>query len=175
MIDEEEPHAGEVWRDVPGVPGILVSSEGRVMKLPYRKTTKDGGERIFGGVPHFGTWDRESARFVVTVGGRTYKLAKLIALAFHGPAPFDGALVLHVDENSANNRPANLYYGSQRDNLGAPGFVNHCRSRTGENNPLVIGRRRRESAWPARVLQGNMLIEFDAALTDTGPEMARAS
>jgi hypothetical protein len=131
---------GEIWRNVPSVPGILVSSEGRVMHTPYRGPMPCGGERPYGGEPHFGVWNKQSGRFIVMIKGATHKVARLVAEGFHGPAPFDGAVVMHLDENAANNRPFNLKWGTQKENLNAPGFLDHCRSRTGENNPRVKGR-----------------------------------
>ena len=65
---------GEVWRDVPSVPGILVSSEGRVMHAPYRGAMPHGGERPYGGVPTFGVWAKDMARFIIGIHGRTYKV-----------------------------------------------------------------------------------------------------
>src|SRR6516225_3344535 len=96
---------GEVWRDVPSVSGVLVSSEGRVMYTPHRGPMPNGGERSYGGQATFGAWSKEDGRFVLmnrARGGPTYKVARLVAEAFHGPPPFDGAVVMHLDENAAN-------------------------------------------------------------------------
>lgn len=133
---------GEIWRDVPSVPGILVSTEGRVMHIPYRAPMPKGGMRPYGGQPHFGVWNKADARFVIVVGGQTYKVHRLVAEAFHGPPPFDGAVVMHEDENSANNRASNLRWGTQKQNLNAPGFLDYCRSRTGDDSPVVKARRK---------------------------------
>ena len=135
---------GEIWRDVPSLPGMLASSEGRVMMVPYRGSMPNGGCRPYGGTPTFGVWNKADGRFITTVGERTYKIARLMAEAFHGPPPFEGAVVMHVDENAANNRADNLRWGTQKENLNAPGFLEYCRGRTGSQNPYLKGRRRRE-------------------------------
>jgi HNH endonuclease len=70
-----------------------------------------------------------------------HKVHRLVAEAFLGPPPFDGAVVMHIDENAANNRPSNLRWGSQKENLNAAGFIEYCKSRTGVNSPIVKGRR----------------------------------
>lgn len=133
---------GETWRDVPSVPGILVSSEGRVMYGPHREQMPKGGERSYGGTPTFGVWNKQDGRFIIVKEGTTYKVHRLIAEAFHGPPPFDGAVAMHVDENAANNRPENLRWGTQKENLNAEGFLAYCRRRVGENSPTAKGRRR---------------------------------
>ena len=133
---------GEIWRDVPSVPGILVSSEGRVMHIPYRAPAPHGAERPYGGQPHFGVWNKQDARFIANVRGQTYKIHRLVAEAFHGPPPFEGAVAMHLDENAANNRASNLRWGTQKENLNAPGFLDYCRSRTGENSPSAKARRK---------------------------------
>lgn len=133
---------GEIWRDVPSMPRILASSEGRIMFIPHRGPMPRGGERPYGGEPTFGVWNKTDGRFIIVIDGRTWKIARLIAEAFHGPAPFDGAVVMHIDENAANNRASNLQWGKQQENLNAPGFLEYCRSRTGENNPAIKGRRK---------------------------------
>ena len=70
----------------------------------------------------------------------------MVCEAFNGPPPFEGAVCMHLDENSTNNRSDNLAWGTQKENLNAPGFIAHCRGRTGENSPGVKGRRRRQGA-----------------------------
>jgi hypothetical protein len=134
---------GEIWRDVPSVPGILASSEGRVMCAPHRKPMPYGGERSYGGEPTFGIWNKTDGRFIIVSRGTTYKIHRLVAEAFHGPAPFEGAVAMHIDENAANNRPSNLRWGTQKQNLNAEGFLEYCRGRTGENSPVIKGRRLR--------------------------------
>jgi hypothetical protein len=142
---------GEIWRDVPSVPGILVSNEGRVMYAPHREPMPKGrGERSYGGQPTFGVWNKQDARFIVVTRGVTHKVHRLIAETFHGPPPFDDAVAMHIDENAANNRAANLRWGTQKENLNAEGFIDYCRSRTGDNNPMIKGRRKKEVAVAPR-------------------------
>lgn len=135
--------SGEIWRDVPSLPDVLASSEGRIMMIPYRGSMPRGGERPYGGKPTFGVWSTQDARFILGIRGHTYKVARLVAEAFHGPEPFEGAVVMHLDENAANNRADNLAWGTQKENLNAPGFLTYCRGRTGEQNPNVKGQRAR--------------------------------
>lgn len=72
--------------------------------------------------------------------GKTYKVHRLVCEAFNGPPPFQGAVCMHLDEDYRNNRPDNLAWGTQKENLNAPGFIAYCRSRTGENSPTAKGR-----------------------------------
>jgi hypothetical protein len=60
--------SGEIWRIVASAPHIMASSEGRVMPTPRNEPMK-GGYRAYGGIPSWGTWDRQQGRFVVTIGG----------------------------------------------------------------------------------------------------------
>jgi hypothetical protein len=129
----------EIWRLIPSLPGVLASSHGRIMRAPHFKPLPNGGVRQYGGRATFGQWDGE--RFIYTVEGKTSKVARLVCEAFNG-APPAGMNCLHRDENSRNNVPSNLKWGTQKENLNAPGFLEYCRARTGENSPIVKGRRR---------------------------------
>lgn len=133
---------GEVWRQVPSFPRLLVSSEGRVMVAPYRAPLPNGGFRQYGGMPHFGVWNKKDGRFVTNLGGQNFKIGQLVCEAFHGEKPFPEAVAMHLDENAANNRAANLQWGTQKENLNAPGFLAYCHGRTGENSPTTKARKK---------------------------------
>lgn len=101
------------------------------MVMPYTAPLPHGGQRQYGGQPTRGQWD--GTRFIYTIKGQTYKVARLVCEAFHG-TPQPNFVCIHMDENSRNNCPDNLQWGTQRDNLNAPGFLTYCRSRTGANS-----------------------------------------
>lgn len=77
----------------------------------------------------------------VVYRGKNYKVHRLICEAFHGAPGVSETVVLHLNEDALDNRPENLRWGTQKENLNAPGFLEYCRSRTGENSPYVKGRR----------------------------------
>ena len=135
-------HPFEIWKLVPSVPGIEASSLGRIRVIPYKVPMPHGGFRTYGGVTNFGQWDGD--RFIYNRGGKnkTYKVARLVCEAFHGPAPKDKPNCLHDDEDARNNRPENLKWGTQKENLNYPGFLEYCKSRIGENSPIIKARAR---------------------------------
>ena len=65
------------------------------------------------------------------------KVHQLVCDAFHGPKPFDGAVVIHINEDGLDNRAENLKWGTQKENLNMPKFLEYCRSRTGSNSPTA--------------------------------------
>lgn len=122
----------EEWRHVPSIYGVEASDQGairrngRLMKL-----------------------QRSKGYFQITLDHRTYSVHRLVAEAFHGP---DERMVRHLDGNGENNTPANLRYGTNRENVqdtidhGRNFFLNktHCRNGheyTDENTYLDHGRR----------------------------------
>ena len=128
----------EIWRLVPSVDGLLASSHGRLMVIPYHGEMPNGGQRPYGGEPTTGQWD--GTRFIYVLKGKTYKVHRLICEAFNGPAP-EGAVCMHLDEDASNNNPENLRWGTQKENLNAPGFIAYCKGRTGENGPWAKSKR----------------------------------
>lgn len=75
---------------------------------------------------------------------RTYKVHRLVCEAFNGPPPPGTQCCMHLDEDFRNNRPENLKWGTQKQNLNAPGYLAYCSSRRGDHNPMVVGQRIKE-------------------------------
>lgn len=155
--------AGEVWRTVPSAPQFMASSEGRIMVAPYWNNMPNGGQRPYGGVAKFGVWSKLDGRFITVWKGRTYKVHQLICEAFNGHKPFDQSVVMHLDENAANNRPDNLAWGTQRENLAAPC---HSGYRVGANGSRAV--QHRDEALPKGVSEHKASGKF-AAYT-VGPD-----
>lgn len=135
---------------VPSVPLLEASSLGRVRSQPYEQAMPHGGTRIRQMQPTYGVVtynkrDQLHRKLIVVFRRRTHKVGRLVCEAFNGPPPTPRHVTLHDDEDSMNNLPSNLKWGTQKENLNAPGFIAYCRSRTGENNPRVKGRRAKAS------------------------------
>jgi hypothetical protein len=98
---------------------------------------------MYGGKPRRGSWAKDQGRYIIQIKGKglTLKVARLVCEAFHGLAPAGKPYVLHADEDARNNRPDNLSWGTQKENLNAPGFLAYCRSRIGEDSPVIKGRK----------------------------------
>ena len=136
----------EEWREIPSRPTHVASSWGRVMVKPYASRTPTGGDRSYGGVPRYGSCVESDKRPLVVYKGKTYRVSRLVCEAFHGPPPFPRAVAMHLDDDTTNNRPENLRWGTQKENLNAPGFIARCRARAGDRNPYAIGKARRAAA-----------------------------
>lgn len=122
----------EEWREVPSVQGMRASSLGRVWLAPHQKAMPHGGLRWYNTSPTFGYEEKGATgrigvekRRILRVGTlkKTFKIAQLVCEAFHGPKPFPKAVAIHIDENPANNTPQNLRWGTQKENLNMPKFV----------------------------------------------------
>lgn len=48
-------------------------------------------------------------------------VSRLVCEAFHGPAPAHKPLAMHGNDDSTDNRPENLSWGSHKDNLSQEG------------------------------------------------------
>lgn len=130
----------EEWRAVPSQPWLEASSLGRFRVLPYTTPMGRGGNQRIVGKARVGCWD--GSRYTVTFRRcGTLRVARLVCEAFHGPAPEGRPYCLHGDEDARNNRPDNLSWGTQKQNLNAPGFLAYCRGRIGDNSPAAKARR----------------------------------
>ena len=111
------------------------------MVIPFEGPLPNGSTRQYGGYARRGSWD--GARYIFQWRSKTYKVARLVCEAFHGAPPEDKSVCMHLDENSRNNASDNLRWGTQKENLNAPGFLDYCRGRTGENSPTIKARNKR--------------------------------
>jgi len=138
----------EVWKPVPSCPGLMASSLGYVRLPETTSRMPNGAVRTYKTKPVLGVKTKASktARHeYYGLRSRQFgqkKVHRLICEAFHGPPPFEGAIVIHLDENALNNRADNLRWGTQKENLNMPGFIEYCRNRTGEKSPFVKGRKK---------------------------------
>lgn len=118
----------EVWKPVPSLPGVMASSEGRIVLPPRYAPVNNGGFRAYMPKPVVGTVRRASKKARHVYRGYwcrhfgNIKVHQAVCEAFHGPKPFAAAVVIHIDENALNNLPENLKWGTQKENLNAPGF-----------------------------------------------------
>lgn len=131
----------EEWRVVPSQPQILASSHGRIKRLDHTGSMPNGGGRTYRSDPTFGcvrTAKRGAAHMYFGYNYRgvgNVKIHRMVCEAFHGPAPEGRNVVIHINENALDNRPENLCWGTQKENLNASGFRAHCRARSGERSP----------------------------------------
>jgi hypothetical protein len=140
---------GEEWRPSISYPGVMASSLGRIL-LPQREARMPAGNiRTYTPKPTYGVVTSANKTAKHTYRGlqnRFYgnmKIHRIICEAFHGPRPFEKAVVIHIDEDAHNNAAANLKWGTQKENLNCPGFLAYRRSRTGDNSPSRIGKARK--------------------------------
>lgn len=116
----------EEWRVVPSRPEIEASSFGRIRRAPQIKPMPYGGLREYRSEPTYGTVRRAHNAATHTYRGYIYrgignvKVHRMVCEAFHGQAPAGMPYVLHIDENAHNNRPENLKWGTQKENLNMP-------------------------------------------------------
>ena len=136
----------EIWKPVPSKEGVMASSLGRIL-LPKRTAKMPNGiERQYEPKPTYGTKCRASktARHeYMNIYNKFYgnmKVHRLVCEAFHGEAPDGKNIVLHLNEDATDNRAENLRWGTQKENLNMPKFIEYCKSRTGENSPAVKGK-----------------------------------
>lgn len=96
----------ETWKIVPEYPEYEASSLGNVRSKYTRR-------------PLVGRINQDGYRsMIVCSGGKRYgrKFAYMVATAFHGPRP-SGAVICHKNGIESDDRPENLRYATQKDNI----------------------------------------------------------
>lgn len=120
-----EPPGTREWKDIPGFAGVYqVSNDGLVRRvLPTQRYLRGTHG------PH--------GYYAVTLssGGKRHRwqIHRLVARTFHGPEPFPGAVVRHLNDVRTDNRVENLAWGTHKDNS-ADSIRNGC-TRRGERVP----------------------------------------
>lgn len=124
----------EIWKPVLSELGVLASSWGRILLPPRYAPVHHGGFRSYLPKPRYGQVSRarkgaSHTFYIIMVRcdeakarQRPRKVHQLVCEAFHGPKPFPDAVVIHLDEDALNNRPENLKWGTQKENLNMPKF-----------------------------------------------------
>ena len=114
------PSRSEEWRDIPGYEGIYQASDlGRIRTCEGKTTQGRYGERRWKQriLHHKGECYRTGYRVTLWKGGKPkdWLVARLVALTFIGP---DGGLTVnHIDGNRFNNRPENLEWCTNAENI----------------------------------------------------------
>lgn len=96
----------------------------------------------YGGFEGWGQWDGKRYIFLYKKK-KTLKVARLVCETFNGLPTEEKNVCMHLDENSRNNRADNLQWGTQKENLNFPGFINYCRGRVGDSSPTFKHRSKR--------------------------------
>ncbi len=129
----------EVWRPVVGWEGLYeVSNWARVKSLARTCTTSRGGttrqipEKIL--TPYLGDRNYWVVRLSKEGRSRGFRVHVLVAAAFLGPRP-EGLVVRHGDGGQHDNRPENLIYGTQAENIAD--MVRDGTVLIGERNPMT--------------------------------------
>lgn len=115
---------GEIWKPIPGYEQHYeASSLGRIRSKQRLVVDKKDGKvrrRFFCGRILSPNIHRKHGRpsVMLSMNGRTkrFLVARLVCLAFHGLPPEGQTNVLHYDDNSSNNIPDNLRWGSLKEN-----------------------------------------------------------
>lgn len=104
-------NADEIWKKIPNFSRYEASSLGRIRSLNYKKS---GCTRVI--IPAAGKDGYLQSMFLCDDKKYyTFKIHKLVSLAFYGERP-EGTEVNHINGNKGCNYPSNLEYISHSEN-----------------------------------------------------------
>jgi len=131
-------------RAILSLPGAFARDDGMVKMPETIGKTRGNGTRLYKTKWVKGTITKSSktARheyYGLVYKLKNYKVHRLVCEAFHGSPPSENSVVIHINECATDNRPCNLKWGTQKENLNAPGFIEYCKSRVGESSPTIKG------------------------------------
>lgn len=141
----------EIWKPIPSIDGAFASSDGRVLFPPRNDAVMpNGGIRTYSSKPTFGYEEKTATarsdsgkRMIIRWRCKTYKIHRLVCEAFHGLAPSEKSIVLHINEEPTDNRAENLRWGTRKENQNFPKAKAAFMARTGENSPWAIHLKRK--------------------------------
>jgi hypothetical protein len=93
----------------PSFPGYFIDDKNHVVSARRRKTPHPLREFVTRKGYH-------EVQVVTPTGIRPVGVHAMVADAHHGPKPFDGAVARHLDGNPSNNEPANIVWGTHKEN-----------------------------------------------------------
>lgn len=117
----EQEVDGVIVRAIPGFDNYWISSSGEMVSFAQRGPARRKPRLK----PIPPKWlktksDKDGYRGIcIYQDGKPFhkRIHVLVALTWIGPPPFDGAMVLHADDNKENNHVLNLRWGTDQENL----------------------------------------------------------
>ncbi len=152
----------EQWKTVPSLPQYEASTLGRIRHKVFVAEMPSGGHRKYGGKASYGTMRKDKGRFYIVYRGKNYAVHRLVCEAFNGVCPgrYPEFVCVHLNENALDNRPENLAWQSQKENMNAPKLKKRHRMRKGDKNPQ------------AKKISDQAVLEIRAS-TETNVSLAR--
>ena len=118
VLNNYDDFTEEIWKDIPGYEGrYQASNRGRVKNLERKVNTRYGYRTIREKILKQHIRDR-AGHLGCSLGKGSHNIGvhRAVAMAFHGLPP-DGMEVLHINGIPTDNRPENLRYGTQLENI----------------------------------------------------------
>jgi hypothetical protein len=137
MTLSQEVVMEEVWKQVPSYPDIWASSLGRIKMSSIYRSLPNGGSRSYEVKPTYGHEEKKASgrngvgkRRILRSSRhkKTFKVHRLICEAFHGLPKKGKEVCIHINEDPTDNRPENLMWATQKENLNMPLVKEYHRS-----------------------------------------------
>lgn len=109
----------EIWKDIPGYEGrYQASNQGRIKSLERKVPSKDGYRTVKEKILKQHIRDKGGhLGCSLGKGSNNMGVHRAVALAFIGLPPNGLKEVLHINGVPSDNRPENLRYGTQHENI----------------------------------------------------------